>query len=183
MSISLFILLSISEISEIANIIIAFFNLLFAGYIVFYQIRKDRKDKKDESIQQERNIKLQWFKELIISPNIPNIYHFYQNLEILVGAILVKDLSEQRRIEISDSIKKEASQFRKSFYDSLNVVNTTLHTNAKYNMDTLIDSIVNKIFDSNLNLNDQVLFDKEIGNLIINSKNGLIQLFYTYTGD
>ena len=61
---------SLSDIADLSQVIIAIANLFLAGYILIYQIRKDRKTDNETARLNEQNIKLQWFKELIVQPNI-----------------------------------------------------------------------------------------------------------------
>jgi len=184
---------SISDFANIANIIIAGVSLLLAAYIFIYQRGKDKIEKvesqqKDNDAKletlnlQEQNIRLQWFKELIVQPHLNEINYFYIALHSIENKFSNGTNSDDLKIEVSEFVKGEGAKLRKSFGDILRSVTPELHSDIKSNFDTLIDSIVNKIFDSGLNLKDGPTFEREIGSLISYSHNDLISKIYNYKG-
>jgi len=174
---------SVSDFADISNIFIAIFNLFLAGYIFIYQRDKDRASKVEALTIEERNIRLQWFKELIIQPNLNQINTFYSNLHDLEAKFASgTTIDDTFRISISDYIKNESSVLRKSFYDILRSVNSNLHCKIESNIDNLIDNLISQIFNPGLNLNHKPTFNKEITSLISYSKNDLISVIYNYKG-
>lgn len=180
-------------ISEIANIVIAIANIFLAGYIFIYQLRKDKKDEikqreKEQSDRvtvldlQEQNIRLLWFKELIVQPHLSNINLFYQNLHALEEQLAIPHISEDTKESSLEFVKLECSKIRKSFIDILRTVNPELHNEIKNNIDNLLDHITNKLFDAGLNLNDKPTFEREVGSKISYSHNDLISKLYSYKG-
>jgi hypothetical protein len=183
----------VSDIADISNIIIAIVNLFLAGYIFIYQRAKDKNDnikqlqneidaKKEAISLQEQNIRLQWFKELIIQPHISKINLFYNNLYSIEAMLKVKPISDDLKIDTSEFVKANGAALRKSFIDILLSVSPIVHFDIKNNIDVLVDKITSKIIDTGLNLNDKRTFDREIGTLISNSHNDLISLIYNYKG-
>jgi hypothetical protein len=183
----------VSDIADIASIIIAIVNLFLAGYIFIYQRDKDNIDSakqlqkeidaKKEAIRlQEQNIRLQWFKELIIQPHISEINLFYTNLYSIEAKLNVNPITDDLKIETSEFVKANGSILRKSFIDILHSVSPQVHSDIKNNIDDLIDQITTKIIDAGLNLNDKPTFDREIGSLISYSHNDLISKIYSYKG-
>jgi hypothetical protein len=183
----------VSDIADISNIIIAIVNLFLAGYIFIYQRAKDKNDnikqlqneidaKKEAISLQEQNIRLQWFKELIIQPHISKINLFYNNLYSIEAMLKVKPISDDLKIDTSEFVKANGAALRKSFIDILLSVSPIVHFDIKNNIDVLVDKITSKIIDAGLNLNDKRTFDREIGTLISNSHNDLISLIYNYKG-
>lgn len=184
---------SVSDFADISSIVIAIVNLFLAGYIFIYQRDKDKTSKmefqareiaaKQEAISlQEQNIRLQWFKELIIQPNLATIYTFYNNLNGLEDKFKNSQVNDDLRFELSEFVKGEGSTLRISFYDILRVISPTIHQSIKENIDGLIDQIVAGIFNPGINLNHQPTFEKEIGDLISYSKHDLISTIYSYKG-
>ena len=182
-----------SDFADIANIIIAAISSLLAAYIFIYQRGKDKTDKEesqqkdhDDKVEalnlQEQNIRLQWFKELIIQPHLNEINNFYTALHSIESNFTNGTNSDDLKIEISEFVKGEGVKLRKSFGDILRTVTPQLHSDIKSNLDTLIDNIVNKIFDSAINLKDRVIFYREVGSLISYSHNDLISKIYNYKG-
>jgi hypothetical protein len=183
----------ISDIADISNIIIAIVNLFLAGYVFVYQRNKDKVDsakqfqkeideKKDAISLQEQNIRLQWFKELIIQPHIAEINLFYTNLYSIEKKLNVNTISDDLKIETSEFVKANGAELRKSFIDILLSVSPVIHSDIKNNIDNLVDKITTKIFNAGLNLNDKITFDSEIGTLISYSHNDLISKIYSVKG-
>ena len=54
--------LSLSDVADISQVIIAIANLFLAGYVLIYQILKDKKTDNETARLNEQNIKLQWLK-------------------------------------------------------------------------------------------------------------------------
>lgn len=184
---------SLSDLADLSSIFIAIVNLFLAGYIFIYQKDKDKTNKKElqereevakkEAINlQEQNIRLQWFKELIIQPSLESINMFYNNLNSLGDKFNNAQVNDDLRFELSEYIKSEGAILRKSFYDVLRVISPVIHKSVKGNIDNLIDKIVASIFNPRINLNHQPTFEKEIGTLISYSKHDLISTIYSYKG-
>lgn len=172
----------LSEIGNIANIIIAGFTLFLGYYVFIYQKNKDRQDTIDSEARHEKSIRLQWFKELIIQPKIMEIYGFYNFLRELRKNINSDNLSESQKIELINSIKEKQSTFRKSFIDSLKIITPELYNTAMINIDNLTDSLTNSISNDELKLSNSKTFDREIGDKIQYSFNDLFSLIFNYKG-
>lgn len=175
--------LTLSDFSDIANVIIAIVNLVLACYIFFYQRSKDFKADQEQAKIYSRTIKLQWFKELVVQPNMIKIENFYSKLHDFEVPLSAKSIIDPVRYSISAQIKAEASQIRVSFVDTLSSVNPTLHLSVKRNVDQLIDDITNAIFDDNIDLSNKDVLDATIKNRIIYSRNDLIRQIFAYQGD
>jgi hypothetical protein len=173
---------SLSDFSDLAQVLIATVNLFLAGYILLYQMRKDKKSDNDTARLNEQNIKLQWFKELIVQPNIAIINSFYENLSTIKDKIRSNDLSPQEKEAINEFVKLELSKIRKSFVDVLYQVDRSFGTKVLSNLDNLVNEITNSIFDDELKLNLPTVYEKKIGSQISYSKNSLLALLYNYKG-
>ncbi len=184
---------ALNDVSSVANIIIAAISLGLAYYIFIYRKNKDRADdasqnkkeqinKIDAAKLQEQNIRLQWFKELIIQPNLDQINSFYTQLHSLENRIESISLTEEQKIELASFIKTEQSNLRKSFVDVLLGVNPSLYQEVIDNLDNLIDGITNVIFNDGFNLTHKTTFEREIATKISNSRNDLIRMIYNYKG-
>ncbi|CAN1570264.1 hypothetical protein MCERE19_03159 [Spirosomataceae bacterium] len=186
--------LTLSDLADISNVIIAGINLLLAGYIFFYQISKDKSDRRLQSERDnlsttaslklhEQNIRLQWFKDLIIQPRLNYLSLFFTFLHNLESEIVNNTLSEELRISINSKIKAESNMLRKNFCDILRSVNLGLHDQVQSNLDNLTDSLTEKIFNSELNLSDPTIYSTQITSLITYSHNDFIKIIYSYKGD
>lgn len=174
--------LTLSDFSDISQVLIAIVNFGLACYIFFYQIRKDRKSELATAKINEQNIKLQWFKELIVQPNLHAIQNFYSQIQTIKNKITSNDLSEEEKQQINNFIKAEMVILRKSFVDVLLQIDNKLATTIMENLDNLVDGITNSIFNDELKLKNHVTYEKYIGGPISYSKNNLIATLYNYKG-
>jgi hypothetical protein len=173
---------SLSDIADIANIITASFNTVFAVYLFTYQFRKDKKTELQTAELHEQNIKLQWFKELVVQPNLHRINTFYTNLESIKSRIKTNDLTENDKQEINNFVKAELSVMRKDFVDVLLQVDRPFSDSILKNLDELVDDITQAIFNDELKLALPNVYEKYIGNKIAYSRNNLIAQIYNYKG-
>jgi ribosomal protein S20 len=135
--------LSLSDFSDISQIIIALANLFLAGYVIFYQIKKDKKTEHETALLHEQNIKLQWFKELIVQPNMISITHFYSNLHTIKEKINSNDLTIEEKEDINNFVKNELATIRKSFVDAIQMIDKKFAEQLLKNLDELVDGITN----------------------------------------
>ncbi len=157
--------------ANIANVIIALFSMFIAGYVIIYQKSKDR-----------TNIRLQWFKDLIILPHIGQVYKFYEDVTSSVRLLQSEEVNEDFKQSISEELKHTLVIFRKNFIELLRGVNSSLHVNSRDNVDNLIDEITNYIFLDSVNFNDKK--ESEIVmSRITHSKVNFISLIFKYKGN
>jgi len=175
-------LFSLSNISDLSQVVIAIVNLFLASYVLFYQIRKDKKTDNETAKINEQNIKLQWFKELIVQPNMDTIALFYSNLHTIKDKINSNDLTIDEKEDINNFVKAELAKLRKSFVDVLQLVDKKFADQLLKNLDELVDGITNTIFNDELKLKVPFIYEKNIGSKISYSKNNLISQLYNYKG-
>ena len=173
-------ILSLSDFSDLSQVIIAIVNLFLAYYVLRYQISKDKKIDNETARLNEQNIKLQWFKELIIQPNVEKINLFYSNLHSIRDKITSNDLTDDEKQRINEFVKAELSTIRKSFVDMLQSVDKNFADKVLENLDSLIDDITNSIFNDELKLHNVAVYEKNIGSKISYSNNKLIGDIYNY---
>lgn len=171
---------SLSDASDIAQIILAVASLALAFYIFIYQRNKDNRTEFQTAQLNDQNIKLQWFKELIIHPNLPGIQSFYDHLYTIKDKIDSNDLIEEKKIEINTFIKKELSDLRKTFVDLLQATDPAFAKMTKDNLDNLVDGITEAIFNDELKLNNSTTYEKFIGSKITYSRNLLFSSIYNH---
>jgi hypothetical protein len=172
----------LTYVTPIASALIAGSSLYLARVSFLYTQRKDNKTEANNAQAVERNIKLQWFKELIVQPNISVINDFYDNIHTIKDKINSNDLSQEEKIELNDFVKAELVKLRKSFIDVLLLVDKKFGEQILANMDELTDAITNAIFDDELKLKNITVYEKNIGSKISYSKNSLIAQLYNYKG-
>jgi len=172
----------LSSFSNVAQVVIALVNIFLAYYIIKYQRKKDRESEKRAVEIQDQSIKLQWFKELIIQPNLDTINSFYSNLHELKVKFKNGPLSEEIKEKINNKMKLEQSNLRKSFVELLSSVDSKLGSCTITNLDHLIDNATEVLFSPVIVINSPEDFDKHIGSKISESRNELFLIIYNYKG-
>ena len=168
--------------SSIAQAIIALLSLGLAAYILIYQKSLDKKHDNSTALLNEQNIKLQWFKELIIQPNWDSINTFYDKITDYSKSLISNELTYEEKVNINNAFKSESSNLRILFIDVLFLIDPVFGLGVLRNLDELIDSITNDIFDEAVDLSDKPTFERRIGTKISYSKNKLISQIYNYKG-
>lgn len=169
-------------ISGVTNIIIAILTLLLAFYIFIYQKRQDNRNEIEVQRQSEKNIKLGWFKEIIIQPRIQSVFDFYENINCIREKIDSNDLNEDEKIRIINYIKEQQSILRKSFLDLIQCINANLYNEFKSNIDELTDKLTIAISNDELKLNNERTYNREIHYHIQISYNDFLSKIFNYCG-
>lgn len=173
--------LAISDIADIANILIAIMNVVLAFYVFVYQRRKDKEDTRRTIEIQDQSTRLQWFKELIISPHLKDIFEYYEHMHGIEQRF-AQPISDDKKIEIVGFIKGKQRILRVGFVDVLLSVDRNLHIAIKSNLDKLTDDLTITILDTDLNLSDKKVYAEQISKKISYSKNDLLNKIYNYKG-
>ena len=173
----------LSTFSDIANIVIAVVNLFLAGYIFIYQREKDKRDEASSSRLHDQDIKLQWFRDLIIGPHLRYVTSFYESVSSVSEQLTRTGLTNEEKIVISQSIKAEQAKLRKSFVEAVRSVHPKLGEMAYSNLDKLVDDLTETIFKEGIDLSDRKIFEKEIESRIFSSRNQLMSQIYNFKGD
>lgn len=173
---------SISNLSGISNIIIAFLTLYLGYYVFIYQKNKDSKSDEEIELNRIKNIKLQWFKEIIIQPKIELVFKFYDNINRIQHQIKANDLNDNDKIEIINFIKKEQTILRKSFLDLIQHINSELYNDLTMNVDNLTDKLTDVISNDELKLMNEQTYNREIKSKIEYSYSGFLSRIFNYCG-
>ena len=172
----------LSSFSNVAQVVIALVNIFLAYYIIKYQRNKDTESERRAVELQDQSIKLQWFKELIIQPNLDTINSFFSKLHNLKVEFEHGALSDELKEQLNNKIKLEQSNLRKSFVELLSSVDKNLGTCTKSNLDNLIDHATEVLFNPEILISSPADFDKYIGSKISESRNELFLIIYNYKG-
>ncbi len=174
--------ITLTEFADVSQIVIAIATLFLAAYIFIYQRERDKKSDHSTALLNEQNIRLQWFKELVIQPNVERINRFYDQLHTVKEMISSDNMQDTEKQNISAFIKKESADLRKAFIDLLLQLNPELGNKVMTNIDELIDGLIEAIFNDDLKLTRPTVFDKHVSSKIAYSKNSLIGLLFNYKG-
>lgn len=171
------------DIFDISNLVIALINVVLLFYIFVYQRNHDKKNDSSTARLYQQNVRLQWFKELIIQPNLKDIYGFFKEIEKNSFPIGRKVLSPSVQKQINEYNNERLRHFRKQFISLLARIDRELYTKVLYNVDELIDSITEEIYVKNPS---QIHFSSEISfvdSKILESKNKLLFDLWSYEGN
>lgn len=174
---------SLTFIESIANIIIATLTLVLGWYVFVYQRKKDNENKTETQKLYRNNIKLQWFKEIIIQPKLQFLYDFFESLQDLKSKLNKSEINEEEKIKIINFIKLEQSKLRKNFLDLIQHVDLELHKNIAMNIDNLTDHLTNCVSNHEFKLNNIKTYEREINSKILTSYNDVLSKIFNYCGE
>lgn len=163
----------LDRIDKIANIIIAFFTLGFSVYIYIKTSNTDNKKHKSDK-------KIEFLKTIILERNMSYFFDFHEQVLSFLLTFKNRTISNSDKITISILLTDEASKYRSKFYDLLLPFDRDLYIKIKDNSDNLIDTLVLKINDVQINYLDNNNFPIEIENFIINNRNDSLSLIFNF---
>lgn len=186
--------LSLSEAADMASVIVAALAFGFSMYTLWVQRKWDRQNLKEAAesqaqakVEAERQrmqaIRLQWYKDLVISPNIEGLTTFYEALHEIRNSISAPDLDSESKTELIEKIKAAQRLIRKTLVDSILPISINLHDAVLANLDQLVDIITNALDNDRLKLSNPEVNDTEIGQPVRDSKKDILTIIYGYRGE
>jgi len=172
------------SINDGATIIIAVVNLCLAFYIFVYQTNKDKRADKSTAILNEKNINLQWFKDIIIQPHFQILINNFEEL-INLASPQVSPSDPQYDDKVNAYLKIVKSKIylvRKNFLSLFEVADVTLFKAAVAAIDKLIEKLTKRLIDNRIDLTKPGIYEDQIVKEFINSKNDLIKIIYSFKG-
>lgn len=171
------------DTSSASQLIVAIANVWLVAYIFINQRRELKELREEDKTSQLKALKLQNFKDFILTPSFQELQLFFSNLSTLRTRIVSARISDYEAIEFADFIKNEVRQFRRNFNDGILHVNNNLYAELKKEVEQLTDDLIKTIVDGNYDLTDSNLYDNRIGNPINYSKHKVISLLIQYKGE
>lgn len=169
-------------IQGITNILISLLTLFLTYYVFIYQKKKDKSDKENSIQQQSKNNKLQWFKELIIQPKMNEVFDYFEKIKTLKNDINSNELSMDQRQDLIERIKQYQSDFRKSFLEIVQNVNSSLYNDLLKHIDDLTDKLTEVISNDELKLCHEKTYDREIQKPIDKTYNNFMASIFNFEG-
>lgn len=166
----------LDNISKVATIVIALFNIFFAIYVFVLKNKKDRNDKTER-----HNIDL--FKEIILKPNISYYFTFIDNLYRLSNGFMENGLTIKNKIDINAKLEDEFISFRRKFISLIGAVNSSLQYKIQSQSDEIQGSISEIVFNEKIDLTSKLNFDSNISETISNFNQRLISDLFSYKGE
>ncbi len=165
----------VRTITIILTFVLSIVNLFYAVIIFYY------KDKK-EDIVKEKDLKVGWFKSLILDYNLEHFHDFFQDTEKQLEKLKVKNITDKRKETINETIKEYQSSLRKKFLDMLLAVDEKLYSDTIDELDKLIDHFTEVMFNPKINLAHQPRFDEEIVKRLTETRTNILKMFFDYKG-
>ncbi len=174
--------IQLSDFADIAQVIIAVINVILAFYVFIYQKKQNKESDLKTAKLNEQNIKLQWFKELIIQPNIKHLENFFEHLESLKSWITSDDMNEEKIINLNRTVNDAAAKFRIDFYDIMLKINDELYKNIKTEIENLVTILTTAFSNDEHKLTNEKTYNREILEPIRYAKHNIITLIFNYKG-
>lgn len=168
--------LNLDNICKIATVFIAVANILWIVY-VFFQNKKTTDDR------DERSRKINLLKTLVLDSSIPHLYEFFSDVKTEVEKLREKDLNDDAKKKINESIIELEQKFETDFLDVLLAINNSLYENMKIQADGMVDQFTNAIFDPGINLYVEEKFNDKIASKLVETKRMMIKTLFSYKGD
>lgn len=175
MSLLFFIEMNLEQYSQIADIITGIFSLLFAVFIFVHQIKKD-------TTTEIKNKNIDWLHKLIIEPKLTLIYGFYDDLIRSSVNLKTHGLTNAAKSRINFNNNDLFEDFENSFTILLLAIDRNLYDKIKDELYELQDYLTTTIFDSNIILSNEVVFNNSCKKPIIENRTKLLQILFNYRG-
>lgn len=173
---------ALNAFAAIVQVPLTIINLFFAGFLIWNQIKRERLDRDDKLIAETKSTRLQWFKELIIQPNINNFLSLFISLEHTWAKLKSSSLTIEQKITINEEAKLHFYDLKSKMVDLIISANKKLHTEFITELDKLLDHVSTVIFESTTDLSDDNLYTKNISEPIENARLKLMALIFSYDG-
>lgn len=173
----------LADLSNVAQVLIAFANMYLVYHVFTYEKKYRKTSKDDEDVKNTKSIKIQGFKDFVVTPNFSHLQDFFINLLTLKQKITSPIINDALSIELNNFIKSEVSKFRINFNDTILNVNRDLFDNIKVKIENLNDKLILVISDGHYDLTDPNLFQEHISSPINYTKNEIVALLISYKGD
>jgi hypothetical protein len=191
--------LTLSDAADWAQVAIAVFNAIFAIYLFWFQNRQNKEalkrevDNTNATLARERlfqaetlrrendakakDIKLQWFKELILLPNIETFNKFFEELNDIQHVLITPTLDDSQSAGIEKLVSELFSKFKLNFLQPLQVIDAS-NPNFFHDIRTIVedleDDVTRLVLDETFVLNNSDEFYQNIGLRISRAKNNIL---------
>ncbi|MDX1902629.1 MAG: hypothetical protein SFU27_00605 [Thermonemataceae bacterium] len=162
---------------EILSAIIQSVATFIVGGLSVYYIKKQLIDNQKT---QQRNIDLQWFKEIIFQPNIQRIEDYFKQIFQLIE----RELEEEHPspLNLSRSIKSEQAYFREQFLFLIHEVDKNFEIELLNILDDLTDEITSEAGNIDLLVakDDKERWKSRLKDKVFTSKGAFLYQFFKY---
>jgi hypothetical protein len=161
-------------ISDIANVIMAIINVILLFYIFIYQKQKDIQDHRTLVDQIQLSTKSDWFKLVILEPNVKTLHDYFSSIISTVKTVSPKNTPDEK-IMIIRKIEEESNNFELKFLSLLGSVNQDLENSCIRVIDKLREDTIQNI--SSDNITDSNILVR----LTTSKERDIISILYNFT--
>ncbi|WP_020597185.1 hypothetical protein [Spirosoma panaciterrae] len=111
------------------------------------------------------------------------MYLTFDELHKQKSTIRSAELSEEEKDRLSKAYKEALALLRTNFLERILFIHGPTYEALKTELDDLAGEIVTAIFNDDLKLSRQGVYDREIGNKITNCQQRFFKTLYTYRGE
>lgn len=165
----------VRTISVVLTFIISIINLVYA--IKFFR----HKDKKEDDVK-DKDLRVSWFKSLILDYNLEHFHKFFQEVDNELQKLKPQKLTAKAKQKIDERIKDKQTFLRKNFIDLLLAVDDNLYELTLKELDNLVDHLTELMLNSDVDLSQPVNFENGISQKIIETKTNMLKIFFDYKG-
>ena len=165
----------VSLISQMVTLISIVLNLIVVLFCFVYKNKKD-------TINMERQIKLDWFKVLILDSNLVHLHGFFDKISIEMNR-LKSDTEKQTPKDVNDRIIEHAATFRINFVDLLLAADKSIYDGLVELSDAMIDGFTHSIFDEGINLKHEPKFKEIVTQQLSKTKTEMIKELFKFKGE
>jgi hypothetical protein len=133
--------------NDIATAFIALVNIFLILYIFIYQRKKNNEDHNFILAHIDFNLKSEWFKSVILEPNISALHDFFVKIYNQFSTADTQ-LNDSKRSEIINKINSNCNKIEFRFISVLGCVDQNLENQCIEIIDTLRDNISVKLMTS-----------------------------------
>jgi hypothetical protein len=167
---------TIQNFYYVATIVIALVNIALVFYIFF-------RNNKKEIILQESTRKINLLKTLVLDYNMSKFYEYFKNLIIETQEFNRNNTTVEQKKASNDNIVDLTACFRRDFIVLFIAIDKSLYDKILIEIDSLIDSLTETLFDEGINLSHKPKFDELIVRRLNDSKIKILNVLFSYSGE
>ncbi len=170
------------NISDLVRTISTVITLIFSATNLIYAIKFFRyKDKKEDEVK-EKDLRVSWFKSLILDYNFEYFNNFFQEIDVELQKLKQKQTTDKQKEQIIETVLDKQRFLRGNFIEMLSVVDGQIYEQTLGKVDKLTDEITETVFDSKVSLTNEQKFEELISQKIIETKIEILKLLFGYKG-
>lgn len=146
------------------------------------QNEKDRVARLEVEKLRQQTIRLEWYRD-IVRERLSFVHQKFDTLHHFKDDIRTPDLPEEEKDRLSKAYKSTLAELRGDFLERILFVHVPTYDALKDKLDDLADEVVTAIFNDELKLSHDGVYEREIGSKIGNCQREFFKVLYNYRGE